>query len=661
MAILSTLRRLRSRNNMNANPASSPPSDPPPLPPVSSSPSLPVPQASLRLRGEASKIGYAALEEATEPSRGEESGRKAEEEMAVSEQRSRTRTEGDAGATPTRSGLFRKSTKRWSSPPAAPAFSAIVRPRPDIPSPVHSDDPFAPTALDRREATPSPETPRRGTKVRRCTSSSSFSSATSPSLSPSSSFRTPLTSSTSLSSADGSTSSLSLNLGIQTRLDSSGRRVLTSRRRASDQQVASPTRCKRNKGAFGVGEEEENLWTVEEGRGPRVEKVEARMDDVFVRPVSLPEPFGIGLGLLAGGLELREDADASMETLHLPLDKQASVASSQSTPPASLRRSRPPLAPIQPFASDSLFCPPSTASSAAPPDSLLELRRRPPSIGKHQPIQPLYPPPPLYPPSPSRTSAFASLSRAKSAYSSSSSSSGGLTKRRHSLQPKKSLSRRLSVIGSGGAKGSASFGPPMTANLDSRRFSMPHMAPLTPLDRSDSMSASSFCPSPASSIFSSSIPPTPSTNSHATGEALLPRSLSPGGASFSASSHDHGDNYARLASSVSDQGHASAAAHARRASIVSFELPPEPPSSARRASQVENAYVRGRGALVRHRRAASDGQVLLHGIRRGEQRVEAGSVRLFIANPDEPTGPAYPAPSVPPVSPLPSPQIGIAR
>ncbi|GAA6033023.1 hypothetical protein JCM8097_000103 [Rhodosporidiobolus ruineniae] len=718
MPLLGTLRRLRSRSKLASPPSSPAASSSPPAPKNSSAQSIPAPQASLRLRAAVTTIGYTSLDDLAE---GEASG--SEEAIRRGEGKELTSAE-EFVAEPEQldSVLHVKSRpERWSSPPSvATAYSAAEVPTSSLGRSPSSRQPPPPSPAPSSSSPLLSRNASRRYRAKRRASSSSLSSLTSPSLSPSSPLRSPPTSSTSISSSaspNASSSSLSLNLSIATRIDSSGRRVLTSRRASrtsSDTPTATPSRCKRNKDAFGIGDDEEQLWEREEcGGGGEVRKAVER-DEVLLPRV---EALGIGLGLMEGGVELREPR-SSLETLHQPEPDFGAFpphGSSDSTPTPSYRF-RPPLAPLQPVSASAIF---------SPPDS--QTAHRPRRISQHQPIQPLYPPPPLEPPSPTKSTL---LTRAYSAYASSSSSSSTGTKRRNSLQPRKSLSKRLSGSGfnSSSRRGSTSFGPPMSATLapstppssfspHSRRFSAPVIAPLTPLGRSSSRGSSAFyCPSTPStpgtasfSLHSASMPPTPSSHSHGTGAALLPHSYSMSSASMS--SHGHSSTYERLSSgSLSEVGHGSGprsavpatptptatsrtesvpAQHVRRASVVSFELPPSPSLERRRTQQQQQAQLEkgeltplapcaaaapGAGGWRKtHRRAASDGDAIMStvgggpaGMTRG--RSFAGSAgwglgvvgevrreKLFIANPDSPTS-AIPTGTTavpPPGSPVP--------
>ncbi|GAA5865112.1 hypothetical protein JCM8547_007716 [Rhodosporidiobolus lusitaniae] len=695
MALFGTLRRLRSRTNLsnpsspNPPPSSSSADSPkPPAPFRTSAQTIPVPQASLRLRGDVGKIGYLAL--------GDPSSREGETDESRSEEMSGDEKLGglEFASEPysdSQPGTLRRKSKRWSSPAAAPSLSTIFLPSPEAPSLPISPPPPATHPHPYSDSPMSPVTAREAyaQAAKRHASNASLGSTTSPST-PSSPSRSRQHSSSSLFTTSPSTSSLSLNHTISTRVDANGRRVLTSRRRAGSTDIASPPTCKRNQGAFGVGDDEESLWEAEEsmlghgiGEEGEVEKAGGwGVEDFLVRPLSVPEPMGIGLGLVQGGMEGVEPA-TSMETLQLPESTpkaQPGFSSSSSSQPSTPRRPRPPLAPLQPV-------PPVDGLSSSSPTQT----RRP--LPTHQPIQPLYPPPPLYPPSPSKSSTL--LSRAYSAYSSSTSSSAG-AKRRNSLQPRRTLTKRLSVSGmrsgssSPAKRGNASFGPPMSTSvapshaglsshtppstLVSRRFSAP-VQPLTPLhfhllQRNSSLSTASACHTPSSPTFSS-IPPTPSSLSHAS-EGLLPMS--------SLSSHGHssgyggGGGYEHLSStSASEHSHLPPSAtsvnappsQTRRASVVSFELPPSPTLS-RRRTQVSNhnppphapstgmaSASGGRSWQAGHRRSASDGEVLLRGGRGGaggmggeeggggsgskerrERITSRSGMVLFIANPD---------------------------
>ncbi|BGP19296.1 hypothetical protein JCM10213v2_007383 [Rhodosporidiobolus nylandii] len=352
MALLGTLRRLRSRSSFGpgASPSSDRPASPPlpPLPP-SSAQTIAVAQASVRLRADAGKIGYAELDSGSSEDHGATKGEPAdeapEEEQGV--ESDFVPTEKQA---PPRGGLVSRATKRWSSPAPAPPFSTIIQPQPKLPSPQSLDFPLtnSPPGFS-TPLSPSPTcTASRGDQAKRRASSSSLSSATSHSLSPSSSFRSPPTSTTSLSSA--SSSSLHLNLTISTRLDSGGRRVLTSRRRPGDGSDVTPQptppRCKRTKGTYGIGEEEESLWRTEEAVPEEVEKAAGRFEgeeDAFLASQGGSEPLatGIGLGLVQESVKLGE---ASMETLQL------APGSDTSTPTRASQFSLPTLSPSPSFA-----------------------------------------------------------------------------------------------------------------------------------------------------------------------------------------------------------------------------------------------------------------------------------------------------------------------
>ncbi|GAA5825359.1 hypothetical protein JCM3770_005234 [Rhodotorula araucariae] len=325
------------------------------------------------------------------------------------------------------------------------------------------------------------------------------------------------TSISSLSATPGSgnsASSISLSLTIATRLDSNGHRVLTSRRRQSLQP--SPHKARRNKGAFGIGNEASDDERDTGGDDARLGKVHAPFDAAGAG--TLPEPTGAGLGLIDLG-----------PLVHAPEPIP--------TPP-----SRPRLEAIRP---------PSLAAAAlAHEPEQLSLPPSPlgPPLSEHQPIKTFTPPPPLYPSSPTKSSAFATLTRSNTMYSTSSASSSP-SKRRQSLQPRKSLSR-LTL-----ARASVSYGPPMTATFarsHSRRASSPVIQPLGALERhaSDSSSAGKL-----------SVPPTPGETS-----ASSHFSLATAGTCATTS-----EPLLRRAGSAG-------ATSARRTSQVSFELPPASPS-----------------------------------------------------------------------------------
>ncbi|GAA6021926.1 hypothetical protein JCM10207_002602 [Rhodosporidiobolus poonsookiae] len=664
MAIFPSLRRLRSRSTLQSTSASASPNpsipSSPPQPAITSEQTISVPQASVRLRGDACKIGYAALD-----SQGESDGDRGagEGDIESAEEKDAVLGDADEGQDTLKPGLVRRITKRWSSPVHGPSLAAIVQPRPELPCSAEPTFPFdafdAPVCESPEESLP-PSPVKQRQLPRRRTSSSSLSSPSSPSLSPCSSFRSPPTSSTSLSSPSSSASSLAIGRTIQTRLGPSGRRVLTSRRRQNSDNSTnadasvSPSRCKRNKGAFGVGDDEDSLWREEEviNGSAWVEKVDAGGEVMLFRTLSQPEPYGIGLGLVQ---PVHESTSAmSMDGVQF---NPVSAPDATACPLPILPRHRPPLAPLQ-------LVPAPIGYDDAPRTPT----RRRSSIAEHQPIQPIYPPPPLYPPSPSKSSALSSLTRVYSAYHSSSSSSNSHgddspTKRRNSLQPRKTLTKRLSRTNGSGSGVGAGDGPPPSPSA--RRFSAPLMVPLSSLTRTGSASASaSECNTPSSPSFSSACsgPQTPSSHSHshaysyAPGDALLPHSAtstSLGHSSASASAHSHTPLLPFTAAASPTSSSATATPNtARRASLVSFDVP-ESPSLARRRTQtaggepvVETSWTRG------HRRSASESAAWRApdgGVAGVGAAGAYGRLRLVVANPD--LRPPSPSPALSKVMP----------
>ncbi|GAA5821597.1 hypothetical protein JCM11251_000926 [Rhodosporidiobolus azoricus] len=652
-----SLRRNRSRPDMRSQRVSSSPasppkpvfpsSPPPPRPPrPDSAHSIPVPPppSPSRLRREASAIGYESLNEVSEPeSSVEDSAEEGQAGEGGGKMSFARAVEGILAVEPEKVVLHRRATKRRSLPAHTPAPAAVF-PQQDVPLPLSSPD----DGMVERFS--SPRSNEKGKRRISGSSLSSISGLTSPSLSPASSLRSPPTSvsSHSPSSASASTSSLSLNLVISTTIDqTSGRRVLVSRR--SRQQsgdsasfggngagAETPTRCKRTKGSYGVGDDEVQE---EEDVFGGVEKASINLAGHFPPHPSLVTG-GVGLGLIDGAMAMMDDellddeGETSRETLHP--DFGGDFATPTSTPPASVRRARPPLAPLQPvsFQPSQPFQPVSASPTSYRRPPLPRPVDVPPpvQVPQYKPIQLFYPPPPLYPPSPTKTGALSSLTRAYSAYSSSSSAGDSPTKsskRRNSLQPRKSLSKRLSLGGglNGGsdARGGASFAPPMTpsssasfsSSAHSRRFSAP-VSPLTPLSRAPSTSTSGYCDPSTPSSPSFSTTPTALTPPCESGESTMPLVGSGGGsgggmsASFSLSSL--GDT------SFSEAGHAPLAT--RRASVVSFELPPSstlarrktqlhPSSSHKPPSSSGSAGHQSGGGRRGHRRAASDADAIL--------------------------------------------------
>ncbi|GJN93658.1 hypothetical protein Rhopal_006715-T1 [Rhodotorula paludigena] len=370
-----------------------------------------------------------------------------------------------------------------------------------------------------------------------------------------------LPSSTSLSSLSPTTSnvstasSISLSLTIATRVDATGHRVLTSRRRQSTQPATpSPRKCHRNKAAFGVGEESDD-----EGPGEITLLEKADVDDTL-HGCNLPavEPLGAALGLFNLGMRMLDPTLNDVD---------------QSTAPLFLPPRSPRLHPIQPFSAITP-APVEFTPLGLPPSPTTPCRR--PTL-EHQPIKVFTPPPPLYPPSPTKTSTFGlpTLTRSNTVHSTSSSSSSP-SKRRHSLQPRKTL-RRLSF-----SRASVSYGPPMSATTAissslitfdavamSRRASMPPLA-LTPLERNASRSS-------------------------ATGGGLGVPPLPGAGSSSSEFADSSASGCTGL--STSDQPllpsqydtEAAAPEQPRRASLVSFELPPSP-TRTRTLSEDAHAY-----------------------------------------------------------------------
>lgn len=649
MTLFPTFRRVRSHTNMRSthsstgSPRDETRSPPPPL--CDCPQKLPVPQVSNRLRGDVSKIGYEALSGSTEGSENDGGG----ENVAGADdfeppQLGRT----PIPDSPSRMGLIRRVSHRWS----AVVHSSHPPPHDDFYPPFDS----LPLPSD-EQSTSTPITTARNDRqsnAKRRASTASLSSGNSPSLSRSTSMRTPATddiplfpSHTITSSPSSSSSSLNLNLNltISTRLDSNGHRVLASRRRTSE-VTATPPKARRTRGAFGIGDDEESLWEKEETTPRAGGLSEAEMGE-GVRMASAQDSYRVGLGLVTGA---EEALRAEME--RCPLDDSApqlpDLFASRSAPTAP-RRPRPPLAPLQPVSLTPFL---SRESPTKP--------RRP--MPDHQPIQLLEPPPPLDSSSPTKTSsALSSLTRAYSAYSSSTSSSSAASRRRLSLQqsPRRALSKRLSGGGGDGvipsrAPHSASFGPPMSASssrsalegaLISRRFSAP-IGPLTPVDVVGPSSSSahghgrpSTPTSPSPSVSFSSIPPTPSSHSLGTGESsLLPLSYRSSG-SFSSHSHSqaHSHSYGMSSStyehlssrSISEQGHGEQQQqHARRASVVSFELPPSPRLGRRRTQTsgvAEEVGGERDGMRRQHRRSASDGEALLAANGRGRASWNAGN------------------------------------
>lgn len=369
----------------------------------------------------------------------------------------------------------------------------------------------------------------------------------SPDLSPSASFSSAVLSPSPASPSSVSslaptpsspTPSVSLSLSIATRIDHNGRRVLTSRRRLS--LKPSPSECRRNKDAYGIGDEASGDESDAGNDGP-LGKGGARLDG----ELSLELPT-TGLGMVDLKSPLFDDDELEGPTLNLP-----------SSPPGA----RPPRG--RPVSLQPLAIPPPTRACRSPLPSPSLARQ---VLPEHQPIKTFWPPPPLDPPSPTRSSAFSALTRSNTSYSMSS-SSGSPTKRHKSLgQPRRTGTfRRLSL-----SRASVSFGPPtMSAttfsSLHERRASAPTLPQLGGafLERHTSLSS-------LGSAGGLSVPPTSSSShvsfattsgSTSTGEPLLARQQS--------------------ASSVSGM---SPPCTPRRASQVSFELPPASPSDARRAA-----------------------------------------------------------------------------
>ncbi|BGP42731.1 hypothetical protein JCM10449v2_006743 [Rhodotorula kratochvilovae] len=631
----SLLRRLRStsklhpRSDIHTSSAAAAAAAPPPSPRLQLG--FSPPPSPGKLRAAPPRRGYATLD-------GGEGGPALEEVPDERDIVCWTLDEGDGGGELdawewvdyARESATHKETRR----PDADALDEFRFPRP-APSPPRSSAPLlqlpvSPPTVPVR--LPSDEHPSRLTPTKRKASfpspsasspTSSLSSTALPPLSPSGTSLTSL--STAPSSGTSTVSSISLSLTIATRLDSNGHRVLTSRRRQSLQP--SPHKARRNRGAFGIGDEASDVEREDGEEDARLEKVDAAGEEAGAR--AHLEPMGAaGLGLIDLGAFVHEP--------------ESMLAPARRPPRAPLQ----PLQPLQPLALD-----PSALAYKHKPVFVPPSPRRLTS-SEHQPIKTFTPPPPLYPPSPTKSSAFATLTRSNTTYSMSS-APGSPSKRRHSLQPRKSF-RRLSL-----SRASVSYGPPMTATFSpahDRRASAPVLPPLSGLDRHASLSS---CGGGGLSV-----PPTPGATSASSHFSLGTTTSEP----------------LLLLGRQSSAG-AGGAAYARRASQVSFELPPSSPSEARRAAASDEGHATaamqggpplspsssfGRSGERRHARAKSDGaaralplqaSVVERGWAAMDETAERELARgrLFVANPDQtPTLPPASTPlSSPPDTPIP--------
>ncbi|BGP34649.1 hypothetical protein JCM10296v2_006471 [Rhodotorula toruloides] len=483
----------------------------------------------------------------------------------------------------------------FSPAPTPPTLSSL------IPfSPAHSDSPLSSPCDSQLSLVPSPQT-----------SSSSLSSAV-PASAP------------------------ALGLTISTRLDSQGHRVLTSRRRLSI--APSPTKCRKNKAAYGVGEgDSEGAQDSDDGE-TEVVRFECAEDEQADLAGPEKAPFSLPVRLAPTSVPIDYVSTLSF------------VAADDLTPVSSrfaVDLATPKLSPISP----GQICPPRPSPPHLRPLSLPTLSYTvplsPASQPEHQPIKVFTPPPPLYPSSPTRSTFAVHFTRSNtlvhtSSSSSNSSSAGtGSASNRLSLHSRKTLKRlsRHSVsYPSPSSAATLPIEPPALSTHISRRRSS-SIAPLTPLERQTSVSSGSY------SASSPSMPPTPGSSGCSHEPYFLNSPPVPTAEPISTLAFEADSKPSQIDRPSTPP---------RRPSVVSFELPPESPTELlRRERPTSHDYsrrpssspTRSRG----HRHALSEGQAVGLGLdlhpswkndtasMLAEEHWERG--KLVVVNPDVPLVP----------------------
>ncbi|BGP00677.1 Proteophosphoglycan ppg4 [Rhodotorula toruloides ATCC 204091] len=445
----------------------------------------------------------------------------------------------------------------------------------------------------------------------------------------------PHTSSSSLSSAIPA-SAPALGLTISTRLDSHGHRVLTSRRRLS--VAPSPTKCRKNKAAYGVGDGDSEGALDSDDDETEVVRFDGAEDEQADLTGLEKAPFSLPLRLAPTSVPLDYVSTLSF----VAADDLTPVSSRLSLDPAT-----PKLSPVSPRQIRPPRPSPPHLRPLSLPTTSLSLRLSPTSTPEHQPIKVFTPPPPLYPSSPNRSTFAAHFTRSNtlvhtSSSSSNSSNAGNSSASNclslHSRKTLKRLSRHSVSYPSPSSAATLPIEPPALSTHISRRRSS-SIAPLTPLERQTSVSSGSY------SASSPSMPPTPGSSGCSHEPFFLHSPPVPPAEPVSTLAFEADSKPSQFERPSTPP---------RRPSVVSFELPPESPTELlRRERPTSHDYskrpssspTRTRG----HRRALSEGQAVglgldLHPSWRNdtasmlaEEQWERG--KLVVINPDVPLVP----------------------